>query len=111
MRRVRQIVGFSSELQMDPLVDRKRPEDAQVRVDDGWRSECVAAGRTKAYRGHRRIGIGIVVRVPRSDASQQGNRWKNLVGGLGIIWSIERRTRRGHRERKSRISREGPIQL
>src|SRR5947209_8627289 len=111
MRSVRQVVRFCSKLQAESFFDGKDAEQAEVRVNDGRSSQCISSRGAEAYCRYRCIGIGIVVWVTRSNASQQSDRRQNLIGSLRVVRSIQRSSGGCYRKRKTGVGAKCPVNL
>ena len=89
MRRVRQVVSFTAELQRPLFADRELPEQAQVRVEHAGRSQNIPSGVAEAHVPNRRERFRIVIRLTGSDSAEFRYVSENLIGGLGIIGSVK----------------------
>src|SRR5882757_2308281 len=61
VRRVRKIVRFSAELQIEALGNREGAEQANVRIENGRTAKDIAARVAEANRAHCRKRLGIIV--------------------------------------------------
>src|SRR6185437_8126926 len=71
MRRVRNVVRFCAELQVNSFVEGESAEQTDVGIEDRRGTQDVPARSAKPYGGDWRKGVGIVVRVSCSNSAEQ----------------------------------------
>ena len=111
MRRIRQVVGFGPELQVESLGNWECPEHTGVQVEGGRRTQDIASRGTEADGTDGGKGIRIVVRMAGPDAAQVRYRRQNLVRSLRVVGSIERGAGGSDREGQAGVCAKRTVHL
>src|SRR6188768_684293 len=82
VRRIGDVEPFRPELQLEPVRQLERAEEAQVEIDHAGPTHGVAAHVAKADLRHPRKSAGVEVRAGVADIARYVDRRLDLIGSL-----------------------------
>src|SRR5262249_3693321 len=110
MRRVRKIKELRTELELFLFLDRKHPEDTQIRVPQSRIAKQIASRTPKRIGGTRRKGARIIVNRPWTDTADPVDLRVHLISRLAVAGHVQSGTG-DHGKRSAGISRHHAVYL
>src|SRR5579862_8250076 len=114
VRKVRRVGGIEylhPELCADSLVEMEGAEQRGVQIDLAGPAQHIEAGCAEANLRNGCVGQRVKPGLPRSHSTEDRDVRFDLVGGLGIAWSIQRSAGTRHRESGSGVAVEQAVNL